>query len=422
MLPCLALAASLAAHAAEPVKLEDAPRLAGAAIAPAVLLQGPLHTVGEPVAVEGFMGRFEIRSKFGKFDVSGGEMLVTRVRELAAIETLDQIEKSAEFQQALVRTAQAPVQFVGNAFTDPGATVESVVTGVGTVLGRVGRLATTGARAVGDTASDVTTGRTRTDPATATTGEPLPPTFTGDPFGFNRARRQWAQRLNIDPYTSNPVLRPMLDAAARVTFAGELPVNLTVGLVLAPLQYATTFDNVVRDSVWNTPVIDLVAQNERRLGAMGISGRPVRDFFRNRWFTPTLQTALVLALEQLKDVGGRTSVIVDAASVQGEVRARAFIRAVHMLAQQHQDAAPLSKIWMNGIAAVGKARDGKTIVAADIDYLWWNAEAKAFAARADLVAKRRLLLVSGIVSPTAEEALTRERWEVRSRLRPVPTL
>ena len=114
--------------------------------------------------------------------------------------------------------------------------------------------------------------------------------------------------------------------------------------------------------------------------------------------------------------------IVDAASVQGEVRARAFIRAVHMLAQQHQDAVPLKQIWMSGIVAVGKARDGTTIVAADIDYLWWNAEAKAFAARADLVAKRRVLLVSGIVSPTAEEALTRERWEIRSGLRPVPTL
>ena len=122
---------------------------AGAAIAPKVLLEGPLHTVGEPVAVESFMGRYEIRSTFGKFNVAGVEMLTTRVRELAAIETLDKIEKSVEFQQALVRTAQAPVQFVGNAFTDPGATVESVVSGVGTVLGRVGRLAQTGARAVG---------------------------------------------------------------------------------------------------------------------------------------------------------------------------------------------------------------------------------------------------------------------------------
>jgi hypothetical protein len=415
------LACSAGALGREPHEQEAPPRLAGRELAPEALLNGPLHSVGEPVPVEGFMGRYEIRSAFGKFNVAGVEMLATRVRELAAIEMLDQIEKSAEFQQALIRSAQAPAQFVGNAITDPGATVESVVTGVGTVLGRIGRLATTGARAVGDAASDATTGRTRTASPPAT-DEPEPPTFTGDPFGFNRARRQWAQRLNIDPYTSNPVLRPMLDAAARVTFAGELPVNLTVGVVAAPLQYATTFDSVVRDSVWNMPVVDLVAQNERKLAAMRISGRPVRDFFRNRWFTPTLQTALVLALEQLHDVRGRTAVIASAASVRGEVRARSFIRAVHMLAQHHESVAPLDQIRMTEIVAVGKARDGTVVVAADLDYLWWNAETKEFAARADLAAKRRVLLLSGVVSPTAQEALAGERWEVRSRLRPVPTL
>jgi hypothetical protein len=251
-------------------------------------------------------------------------------------------------------------------------------------------------------------------------GEPVPPTFTGDPFGFNRARREWAQRLNVDPYTSNPVLRPMLDAAARATFAGELPVNLAVGIVAAPLQYAATFDGVVRDSVWNMPVVDLVARNEAKLGAMGVGGRPVRDFFRNRWFTPTLQTALVLALEQLDGVRGRDAVVTSAATVQGELRARSFIRAVHMLAQHHRETAPLDKIRMSGVVAVGTARDGTAVVAADVDYVWWNAEAKEFSGRADLASRRRMLLVSGIVSPRAEEALARERWDVRSRLRPAP--
>ena len=35
-----------------------------------------------------------------------------------------------------------------------------------------------------------------------------------------------------------------------------------------------------------------------------LEGRPVRDFFRNRYFTPTLQTALVVALESLGSVEG----------------------------------------------------------------------------------------------------------------------
>lgn len=416
-----ALAASWPAFAEPSPKYEPAPKIAGKDLAPEALLRGPLHSIAEPVVIEKYFGRFQIDSKFGKFRVAGVDLLGVRVRELAAIETLSQVEASAEFQQALLRSAQVPLQLVGNAFTDPGGTVENIATGVGTVLGRIGRLATTGARAVGDAATDITSSEARLQPTPAAAGEPVPPTFTGDPFGFNRARREWAKRLNIDPYTTNPVLRPKLDAAARATFAGEFPVNLTIGIVAAPLQYAATFDTVVRDSVWNLPVIDLVEQNEKKLRAMGIEGRPVRDFFRNRWFTPTLQTALVVALEQLPQVEGRDAVISSAVTVQGEVRARSFIGAVRMLGQNHHDGVPLSKVRMNGIIAVGVAADDKLVVAADLDYVWWNREAAEFAARADLAAKRRTLLVSGALSPRAVDELTRARWDVRAGLRQAGT-
>jgi len=413
-----ALTASLPAIAQPITKYESAPKLAGKELASEALLSGPLHSVGEPVAIENFMGRYEINSQFGKFRVAGVDMLGVRVRELVAIDALSQVEKSVEFQQALLRSAQVPLQFVGNAVTDPSGTVENIASGLGTVLGRVGRLATTGARAVGDAATDMTSSEPRAQPLPAVAGEPVPPSFTGDPFGFNRARREWAKRLNIDPYTTNPVLRPKLDAAARATFVGEFPVNVAIGIVAAPLQYAASFDTVVRDSVWNLPVIDLVEQNERKLRAMGIEGRPVRDFFRNRWFTPTLQTALVVALEQLPQVEGRDAVISSAATVQGEVRARSFIGAVRMLGKNHHDGVPLSKVRMSGIVAVGTAIDGKLVVATDLDYVYWNAEAAEFAARTDLAAKRRTVLVSGTVSPRAIEELGRAHWDVRAGLRP----
>ena len=267
---CVALIAAgtpfVAAFAQVAGKYEEAPVLAGAKLAPAALLSGPLHSVGEPVTVEHFDGRFEIDSKLGKFRVAGVDMLGVRVRELAAIEALGQVNRSEAFQQALLRSASVPIQFVGNAITDPVGTAGTVATGIGTVFGRIGRLATTGAHAVADSANDMTSSNASTPGRPAPEGEPVPPSFTGDPFGFNRARREWAKVLSIDPYTTNPVLRPLLDDAARATFAGNFAVNATVGLVVAPLQYAASLDSVVRDSVWNVPVIDLVAQNERRLG------------------------------------------------------------------------------------------------------------------------------------------------------------
>ncbi|MEP6610007.1 MAG: hypothetical protein ABJA83_15230, partial [Burkholderiaceae bacterium] len=62
--------------------------------------------------------------------------------------------------------------------------------------------------------------------------------------------------------------------------------------------------------------------SEKKLAAMGITGWPVRDFFRTAWFTPTLSTALVAALDELPAARGRAAVIAAAPNVQSEVQAR----------------------------------------------------------------------------------------------------
>ncbi len=410
-------AASLPAGAQPGGKYEEAPRLPGADLVPAALLTGPLHTVAEPVALDNFVGRFQIDSRYGQFHVLGATLFAVRVHELAAIKALGDVSESAAFQEALGRAVQAPVQLVGSAFTNPTGTVENIATGFGTVLGRVGRVATVGARAVGDAKSDMVapTAPAPAQPA-ALAGEELPPAFTGDPFGFNKARREWAKELKIDPYTTNPVLRVRLDEVARATFAGNFAVNMTVGLVVAPLQYATTFDGVVRDSVWNTPVVDLIEQNERKLQAMGIAGRPVRDFFRNRWFTPSVQTALVQAMEQLPHVQGLETIIETATTLQGEARARSLVGAVRLLAGFHRKTA-LAKVRASGVVLIGTTHPGDLVVATDLDYVWWNEEAAQFAARADLKAKNRTLLLSGKASPRVEKELARAKWSLRAGLR-----
>ena len=103
-----------------------------------------------------------------------------------------------------------------------------------------------------------------------------------DPLGYNSARREWAKQLKIDPYTSI----------------------------------------------------------EARLKAMGIEGRPVREFFRNRYFTPTLQTALVAVLEALGSVAGRADVLAYATNAVSEVQARFAINSMLMPAQYNRLAAP----------------------------------------------------------------------------------
>jgi len=379
-------------------------------------LRGPQFTVAADVPVVNYLGQFQLSSPYGMFAVSGRRMLSVRESELPAIQALDQVNQSEAFQQSLAQAATAPVQLVRSAVTNPAGTVENLATGFGTILGRIGRVAEMGANAVVDGASDLQSGAAQAPATQEVAGEPLPPLFIGDPFGYNKARREWAKKLNIDPYTTNPVLRPKLDQVATASFAGSFAIESAIGLVAAPLQYAVEFDGTVRDAVWNTPAIDLETRNQERLAQMGIDGRVVRDFFRNRWFTPTLQTALVTALERFAGASGRESVVGNAIGVQGEVRARALIYGLRTLAAYQAAGHSLTTVTANGVLAVGVTARGERVVAADLDYVWWSEQTAAFAKRG-MEARRKIALVTGLVTPEARQGLERAGWHVVANAR-----
>jgi hypothetical protein len=304
---------------------------------------------------------------------------------------------------------------VQSAVTNPVGTVENVGRGLGNVLGRVGFLARSGAQSVADSTSSASPAASGVPSAPA--GEAIPPAFNGDPFGYNKARRDWARQLNIDPYTSNPVLRPLLDNASAASFAGSFAINTAISAASMGTNLVVGFDTDVRDSVWNQPPVDLARQNEARLLAMGVRGRTTRDFLRNRWFTPSLQTALVIALSKMGDIGGVESVIEVASRLQGETRVRFLVESVRLLDQHHGKESRLVKLQMSGMVPVGIAGDGTLVAAAAIDYAPWDKSAAEFAQRKELKAKRKVLLIAGSASDRATQEFGKAGWTLRSGLR-----
>jgi hypothetical protein len=395
---------------------EAAPAMPGADLVSPKLLKGPLHKVEEPVRIEGHLGAFVLESKFGKFSVRGANLLAVRVQELSAIEELRKVQQDSAFKDALGKSAGGVAKFAVNTVADPSKTVESVGKGASTVFGRVGYMAKSSASYVGDKASDATSS-SKGGTAAAHAGDPAPPSFTGDPFGYNKARREWAKKLNIDPYSSNPVLRPLLDSAAQASFAGNFAVNLTLGAAIAPISYAYSFDETVRDSVWNKAPIDLEKENLAKLIALGVKDRTARDLGRNKWFTPSLQTALVARLSALGKIEGLESVVAAAAATQGEVRARFLLESLAMLATHHEKEGKLVRIKMSNLVPAGVTADGRVVAALAIDYGTWDADAQAFGQRKELAAKSRTLLVAGKLSPQAKQGLEKAGWTVNAGLR-----
>ena len=72
------------------------------------------------------MARFVIESRFGNFSVLGERMLAVRVSELAAIETLQNVQQSDAFKDALSASGGKLVDFGKSAVSEPGKTVENI--------------------------------------------------------------------------------------------------------------------------------------------------------------------------------------------------------------------------------------------------------------------------------------------------------
>jgi hypothetical protein len=159
-------------------------------------------------------------------------------------------------------------------------------------------------------------------------------------------------------------------------------------------------------------VLDVEKRNTVRLNTMGIKDLPVRKLLRNKYFTPTLQTSLVLALESLPNVQGRTTVVDFASRAGSDIEARYVINSVAMLSKFNKSTAPLSSIQAAGNVLAGTTADGKLIVAVPLDYVPWIKPVGDFASRTDLKGAERRILVAGKVTPMASQELGKRGWQI----------
>jgi hypothetical protein len=385
--------------------------------APAALLTGPFHRVDETVSVDGGLPRFIVRSPYGTWEALGLEMLDIRVAELPAFEQMDKVSKSDEFARAAGQAIARPVELVGTFVQHPVDTAGNILTGIGTVVSRAGRTVGSAVTSVGDAVSGgAQEQRSILQPLAPPLGDAPPRAVTSDPLGYNDARRIWAQRLKVDTYTFNGGLSDRLDQLATVTFAGNFAVNLVVSTVAAPLYYAEQTKATALAESYQLPPADIEARNEDRLKKMGISGLPVRTLFRNGYFTPTLQTALVLALEELGEVSGRGEVIAFAARAGSEHEARYVNNSVLLLAQASRRMEVLARVRVADSFVAGETGSGKLVLPLPLDYVAWAKPTEELARRADLQAPERWLLCSGKVTPQAAQELAALGWRVSDKL------
>jgi hypothetical protein len=167
---------------------------------PPGLLHRPRYQVGPTISTFA-MNRYSVTSDYSTFAPPSDARLRRLIREIAAIAELQKIHQSDAFANAVVAAGKGVVQGAQNLIEDPVATISAVPEAVFSVFGRVSESAKRG-------------GRSKYEDGVAQ-----------NLLAVSSFKREYAQKFDVDAYSTNEVLQKELNSVAWAAAAG----NLTLG-------------------------------------------------------------------------------------------------------------------------------------------------------------------------------------------------
>jgi hypothetical protein len=407
-------AAPLVASPPSPGSYEPLPTLKASDFLDGSLLKGDNYAVDERVSNDGLFNTYTIQSDFGTFDPRSNSLVRIRIHEMGAIAQLKEVDKVAVAAGAAVDSAVDMGKGTLHLVTNPVETAQGMGGAASRLFARVGRGAKRTEEKLG------MDGPVKAS-APQSAGAKVASTTQGvakDVLGVNKAQRAWAEKLFVDPYTHNPVLRDELEEVADYDAGGRFSTKLLpIGVVGTVLGSATTVNSLV----YMKEPDELLMLNETRLKAMGVSADDSRAFRLNTSYTLSVQTRLVASLDTLAGTAGRPEYVAQAAAAEEEVDARFFQEGAYMAELFHKQESPILGIVSELPGACVIAKGDRFACLYPVDYVVWTEGVAEFAERATRYAEtnfptaHRELWLTGRASERAVEELKKREWTVREK-------
>jgi hypothetical protein len=362
-------------------------------------IKGPRYQIENKVPTDGFQALFTVVSDFGTFKVLGQDLLAARLAEIAALDKLESATKTEAFARAARAAAPRPAQATSAVLQHP----PEMTLG----LWRLFDPGPSGGRRVAGTP-------TASDGTAAEVGQ-APPAVVG----WEQERRRLAKQLGVDPYTSNPILAKRLDDAAWVSSLEHLGLDVAMPPP-GPFSMGIPITSVTGELIWNTSASDLIALNQRKLRDMGVDDATARAFSRNRHFTLSRQTALVVYLTGFEGVAGRPDVVALASTILSDDEARFLVWALQILTRYEQNVGGITALQVLGRLPNARLRGGGLLVGAGVDYVSWTRRLDFFARRPEFrEVKDKSAWITGKLSPRAMQGMTAAGWTIKEDVAPV---
>jgi len=413
---------------------EEEPVVDAVSLVQPALLSGPGFSVDSHVELRGYMAHFMLDTPVGPLNAVSVEILADREAELPAIDAIEKVTRSDAFVKAAGAKFVATGAALGKIALHPIDTVLGIPAGVARYFGnRIRKIATQA-----QTASD------RVAKELGTSGNPYPSdegpmtdARGGDGDRSTKREKHWyssvtseagreirrqlkysevkrtlAKELGIDPYTGNPYVQERLSALAWVGTGGNFSATSALGAVGGVGAAVLSNGGKINDVVWKLSPDDLRARNNERLRAYCRDELLMRQFLRRGVFSPTLQTRLVDALDQLKPAGGGDALLELGMTAHSELESRFVVNALGMTAKYLGERAHGGLLRPIGAGLAYEAPDRELVLPLPVDWLSWTTEVRDFVDRAEFRVANKTVLIGGGASLAARRALTERGWNV----------
>jgi hypothetical protein len=432
---CAAQLVTLAAYA--DTDFESPPAEPPAASLVPEQVTGENFHVVDPVQSDGLMHHYVLDSHYGVFAAYGRDALVVRLQEVAALNQIAHTSKANVILASVIRSATPDAPELILLATHPVGSVVGIPVGIVHLLGgyaaetkefthRSDRAdTTTSDKATSDKAtSDKSTSDTSTtDTSTAdtsTTPKKKEDKVASDAvryaqryLGVTDAERRWYQKLRVDPYTSNEVLRQAVHRLARLDAAASVGMRFAS---LPRVPYGSQMDRAM-DAIYNENPAVLRARRRELLKGYGLSAAEISHFEHALLLNPTRQSILVEIAKSLDGVAGRDELFRHAVTVTSVEEVQVFLRSAALLPALHAQK-PLARILPGLRIPAAQRADGHVLLIGAFDSVYWTRDVAGYesALRQALPGDApREVWLSGAISPRARAELSQRGWEVHDQ-------
>ena len=398
-----------------PDDFESPPDQAPAALLPASMVAGTNYHVVDPVRSDGLMHTYVLDSKFGQFEAYGRSALLIRTREIAALNELARTSSVEIVAGGVGRGVESEVETAVAVVAHPVQTVTGIPKGVTHLFhGYVDE----GKEAAADLHDSAVSARASGASAStaAAKGASAAKHYANRYLGVTAAERHWYEKLGIDPYTDNALLRTAIYKTAKVDAAAGFGTRF-VGIPSIP---GIGDLHQVMDAVYKEDPATIRARSRATLAGYGLESGEIDRWQNTPVLSPTRQLLLLKAAAVLNGVDGRGELFRRAMGLTTDAEAQVYLQSVGLLVLAHRKQAIVAivpGVWL----PAGRRADGHIIVCGAFESVYWTAEVASGEQQIRQAlpqgAGARELWLAGTVSAWARAELQARGWQLEA---PVP--